>query len=135
MKKTAFLFFLLLLVLLACGNAFAAKQTLHLEWSYDTSLPNLAGYYVYQDGGLIDDVDDPSQLAVDIDVEAEAGEHFFTLSAYDNDGNESAQSEPYLVTIEESDLLPAPLIKKATVTITFDAEGNIESVVIQGARQ
>ena len=78
----------------ALANTF---RTLHLEWSYNTSLPGLAGYRFYHNGAFFGEIDNASYLAADLDVWLTDGTNSFTLTAFDVDGNESAPSAPFLV--------------------------------------
>ena len=87
------------------------EKVLHIEWSYDTSLPNLGGYRLYQDGVQIYEITPYSKLAGDYNVIIPmTGAVAYTLTAWDINGNESVQSEPYYVWPAQvrPDLFPAP---------------------------
>ena len=70
-----------------------------MEWSYDTSLPGLEGYRIYHNEAFFGEINGPSFLAADIDVWLTEGINSFTMTAFDVDGNESAQSDPYLIEV------------------------------------
>ncbi|HHK60445.1 MAG TPA: cadherin repeat domain-containing protein [Desulfobacterales bacterium] len=91
---------------------------MHIEWQYDTSLPGLAGFRIYQDGQLIHEIPDPSTLAADITVTF-SGDAAFTMTAYDTDGVESPPSDPYLV--RYSDINTAPQASGGSFTVAEDA--------------
>lgn len=100
-----FLSFLLVGEVSAC--TYWNPRTLHVEWSYDTSVPGLAGYRIYQDGNLILEIGGPDILSADVyELCLYPGGNYFTMTAYDDNGNESEQSEPYEVI--------APLWEKMT---------------------
>ncbi|MEW6429107.1 MAG: PKD domain-containing protein [Thermodesulfobacteriota bacterium] len=83
----------------------AVEKNLHVEWAYDTSLPGLAGYKIYQEGNAqpVHTVPDPAQLSADFSVTFATDTASFTMTAYDAQGIESPHSAPYTVT------LPSPL--------------------------
>ncbi len=101
------------------SRATAGVKNMHIEWQYDTSLPGLAGFRIYQDGQLIHQVPDPSALAADITVTF-TGDATFTMTAYDTDGVESPPSEPYLV--RYSDVNTAPQAAGGSFTLAEDGE-------------
>ena len=100
------------------SGAEAAVKNMHIEWQYDTSLPGLAGFRIYQDGQLIHEIPDPSTLAADITVTF-SGDAAFTMTAYDTDGVESPPSDPYLV--RYSDINTAPQASGGSFTVAEDA--------------
>ena len=100
------------------SGAEAAVKNMHIEWQYDTSLPGLAGFRIYQDGQLIHEIPDPSILAADITVTF-SGDAAFTMTAYDTDGVESPPSDPYLV--RYSDINTAPQASGGSFTVAEDA--------------
>jgi len=74
----------------------AVTKTLHIEWAYDTSFPDLAGYRIYQDGIEVLEISEPATLAADVTLLLENPlTSLITMTAFDRFGNESAQSEPY----------------------------------------
>ncbi len=100
-----FPFLLLGLCLFIAMPAEAAVKTMHIEWDYDTTLPGLAGYRIYQDGVMIHQVTDPTILTADITVTF-TGDSNFTMTAFDTDGIESAHSDPYLVAYSDINTPP-----------------------------
>lgn len=78
------------------GTAASSIQ-IDLTWSEsnDTGGSGLAGYNVYRDGALIAT---PLDTFYSITGLSAATEYVFTVSAYDNAGNESVQSSPVAVT-------------------------------------
>ncbi len=116
------LFFLLLAMLFAgIAPASAAVKNMHIEWQYDTSLPGLAGFRIYQDGVMIHEVPDPTALAADITVTF-VGDANFTMTAFDTDGVESVHSDPYLV--RYSDINTAPQANDGSYTVAEDGVVN-----------
>lgn len=81
----------------------AESKSLHIEWSYDTSLPGLAGYRIYKDGVPVKTVDDKRLLSTDFVVDMNIGQNNFTMTAFDAVGMESPHSDPFPVVI-----LPGP---------------------------
>jgi hypothetical protein len=83
----------------------AVTKTLHIEWAYDTSFPDLAGYRIYQDGIQVLEISDPFALAADVTLLLEnPSTSLITMTAFDVYGQESAPSEPYpLAQAEDSD--------------------------------
>jgi len=74
----------------------ATIRTFHFEWSYDTSLPYLAGYRIYQDGQLVLQVSNPKTLAAEIALEVQdPPTSVLTMTVYDVWGRESAPSAGY----------------------------------------
>ncbi len=72
------------------------SEQLHFQWSYDISLPGLAGYLIYQDAQRLLTINDPTTLATDYTVDVKPGTTvIFTMTAFDVNGKESAISAPY----------------------------------------
>lgn len=114
-------FLVILLVLLAAmtaATADAMEKNLHIEWSYDTTLPGLAGYKIYQDGALVQTVSNPALLATDVTITITA-DTSFTMTAFDTDNVESPQSAPYLV--KYSEVNAAPQAASINITLNEDA--------------
>lgn len=109
-------------------------RDLHLEWSYDTSLQGLAGYRIYHNGAFLVEIDDPYSLTADLEVLLIDGTNNFTMTAFDMEGKESAQSEPYLVdsqpTNQDENQLPTASIQadvvsgEAPLVVSFDGKGS-----------
>ena len=105
------------LALSLCSPVSAAVKNMHIEWQYDTSLPGLAGFRIYQNGTLIHEIADPTALTADITVTF-TGDATFTMTAFDTDGLESPPSEPYLV--RYSDINTAPQIAAGNYAVAED---------------
>lgn len=107
-----------------CGLIFpgssqaAIQKTIHIQWSYDTSQPGLAGYRIYQDNQLLQEIDDPQQLSADLVASFTTASASFTMTAFDTSGNESAPSSPYVVTLDSSVTSPVATIAADTLTGT-----------------
>jgi len=90
---------LLLTVALTCHclpSYAAVAKTLHIEWSYDTSFPDLAGYRIYRNGMQVLEINNPAILAADVTLVLEnPPASSITMTAFDVFGHESAPSEPY----------------------------------------
>lgn len=74
----------------------AVSKTVHIQWSYNTSTPNLAGYRIYQDGVRVLEIDNPATTAVDVTLTlGNTTTSYITMTAIDLLGDESAPSAPY----------------------------------------
>ncbi|MEW6429109.1 MAG: Ig-like domain-containing protein [Thermodesulfobacteriota bacterium] len=109
---------LALLPAMTATDAAALEKNLHIEWSYDTSLPGLAGYKIYQDGNLVQTVANPALLATDVTITITADTNF-TMTAFDSENLESPQSAPYL--IRYSEINAAPQAAPINITLNEDA--------------
>ncbi len=115
----------------------AVEKTLHVEWEYDTSLPGLAGYNIYQDGALVFTVTDPQLLTADFTATFLSDTAVFTMTAFDVDGNESPPSDPYTVTLPPGsstapqdappmpDFTATPRSGDAPLEVRFDGSGSV----------
>lgn len=131
LKNLSFIFlFVGLLVLFPSPAQADTLKTLQLQWSYDTSLPGLAGYRIYHDGAFLDEVDDPTAQSVTLDVWLTDGTNNFTMTAFDVDGNESAQSAPYSIDNTLANQPPTAVIQadilsgNAPLTVAFGGTGS-----------
>lgn len=134
--KAIFAFLSLTALLIPAGSSGSISRLLHFEWSYDTSLPQLAGYTVYHNGVPIVNVFDPTALMIDSAVILESGTNSFTMTAFDGTGNESPHSAPYVLEVPPEDgfgnMLPLPKIKasgtngEAAFNVEFDAGESID---------
>lgn len=132
---------LILCVLSAPVGAAVYKQ-INFEWEYDTTLPELAGYILYQDDQLLHTIQDPTALSVDLSVGLVPGQRTsFSMKAFDVNGNESALSAPYILdvpsAVENNNFLPivvaslsttsgdAPLAIEMTAAGSTDFDGTI----------
>ncbi|MEJ2690416.1 MAG: thrombospondin type 3 repeat-containing protein [Deltaproteobacteria bacterium] len=76
----------------------AVAKTLHIEWSYDTSIPGLAGYRIYQNGVRVLEIQNPAAQAADVTLMlSDPPTSIITMTAFDTLGQESAPSAPYPV--------------------------------------
>lgn len=144
-RKICCLTLAFLLGLGAPTGAFAAVlSTVQFEWSYDTTLPGLMGYTIYQEGQPIVNINDPSALSSLQDVYLETGqENIFTITAYDNLGNESNPSAAIIVDVPAEDPSgnvppvavselstvsgPAPLLVDMSGSKSIDYDGTVVS--------
>ncbi len=77
------------------NNVYAVLRQVDISWSYDSNaVPNLAGFRIYHENAYLCDASNPAlrQLSCTVDVTEENNE--FTMTAVDDDGNESAHSQP-----------------------------------------
>jgi len=133
----AFKFLLVCFFLVSPAISYASVvKSIHFEWGYDTALPNLAGYTLYRNNQAILEIRDPSALSIDYDVSIEGGTNIFTMTAFDQAGNRSAPSEPYIIEIPPEDgsgnILPLAQIQasfntgEAPLIVDFDAGGSVD---------
>lgn len=135
-KKTSSLILALSLLLIPVTVYGSVSQSLHFEWSYDTTLPDLAGYTIYQNGHPIFDVNDPTVLRTDWTATLESGINSFTITALDVFGNTSAHSAPYIIDVPPADangnippvadLQASQISGDLPLTIDFDGTGSID---------
>ncbi len=143
LKMWAIFFFVLVWSAATPAMATVYKR-INFEWEYDTDLPGLAGYILYQNGRYLQTIDDPAVLSVDLNIGLTPGEiTVFTMKAFDVNGNESAMSAPYRLevpaAVENNNFLPtarlgvsalsgtAPLPVQFTATGSTDFDGAITS--------
>ncbi|MGV1098226.1 PKD domain-containing protein [Thiovibrio sp. JS02] len=115
----------------------AILQPLHMEWSYQTLPPGLAGYNIYQNGQLIGTFQDPALFFADLNVYLETGQqNSFTVTGVDAYGGESTPSAPYIVDVPAEDdngnVPPIPSLKlsstsgDAPLILDCDAAGSYD---------
>jgi hypothetical protein len=135
--RKAFLVTVTLNVLLAPASCLGSvNQLLRFSWSYDTSVPDLAGYILYQNSIPIADVHDPTALDIDQEVILESGTNSFTMTAFDGTGNESPHSVPYVIEVPREDasgnipplarIQPSATLGEASFFVDFDAAGSLD---------
>ena len=119
----------------------AVEKNLHIEWQYDTTLPGLAGYNIYQDGTLVFTVTDPTLLNTDFTTTFTSDTAVFTMTAFDVNGVESPPSDPYTVTLDATadnasapqdappmpDFVATPRLGDAPLTVQFDGSASTAS--------
>lgn len=135
---------LLFLLCVASPSSAAILSTIKFEWSYDTTLPGLSGYTIYQESQPIANIPDPYALSAELDVYLEVGaENAFTITAYDNLGNVSTPSPPHSFFVPPADETgnippvakltisslsgPAPLTVDVSASKSIDYDGIITS--------
>lgn len=106
-------FFIFLNLLFPGSSRADIQKSIHIEWSYDTSVSGLAGYRIYQDGNLVQEIDNPLQSSTDLVAFFTSATSSFAMTAFDSAGNESAPSQPYVITLD-------PSITSLTASITAD---------------
>lgn len=131
-----------LLAVLPVGMATRAEaavvyKQINFQWQYDTDLPELAGYVLYQDGRYLQEIHDPAVLSTYLSVGLTPGRStLFTMRAIDRHGNQSAMSAPYRldvpVAVENNNFLPQPrltlstMVGNAPLVINFSAQGSTD---------
>jgi len=134
-RKTLITIWTLAVLALFSSPAFGqVERVVHFEWAYDSTVPNLAGYILYQDGVQVSEVTDPAEQSMDLDLVLNEGTNTFTISAVDIDGHESLQSEPYYLDVPPeapasnqlplADIAVSSTAGTAPLTITLDASGS-----------
>jgi len=135
-KMYAVLVFALISAISSPALATVYKQ-INFEWEYDTTLPELAGYILYQDNQHLHTINDSTSLTIDLSVGLEPGQTTaFTMKAFDINGNESALSAPYSLdvpsAVEGNNFLPTILANHsamsgdAPLTVEFSAVGSTD---------
>jgi PKD repeat protein len=136
-KRWVVLFFMLLMISSTQAMAATVYKQINFQWEYDTNLPELAGYILYQNGRYLHTIHDPAALSVDLSVGLTPGKTtIFTMKAFDENGNESAMSAPYRLevpaAVENNNFLPKPLLSMsamsgdAPLAIEFTADGSTD---------
>jgi len=101
MKRLLYLIFFLMISLSGFG-----QRPLKLMWSPSTDNVGVAGYCVWVDGVRLDSTEN---TYYDFGV-MQPGEYLLTVSAYDAAGNESAQSEPLIVSVADVTVPEVPVL-------------------------
>jgi len=100
-------------VLVLSKTAFAEEFTMHFEWEYATTYPNMKGFKIYTKGQSLPTIDipDPAKRTIDKALMIAPAGTCFIMTAYDDKGVESKKSLEYCVTHPP----PSPAIKKISV--------------------
>ena len=70
----------------------AGAQNMQIEWEYPTPPADLAGFRLYVDSNMVQEMAMPTARSWSGPVMLEEGSHAFNLTAYDTAGHESAYS-------------------------------------------
>jgi PKD repeat protein len=125
-------------------SAAAVLSRIQFEWVYDTNQPGLMGYLVYQDNQPIININTPQTLSTELDVYLVTGQqNSFTITAYDNLGNESAPSATFIIDVPPEETTgnippvasidisavngPAPLTVDVSASNSIDFDGTLIS--------
>lgn len=102
MRSCFILVFLLISAISTSALATVSKE-LHFKWSYDLSIPEIAGYKIYQEGQTISTINEYTTLGVALNVALKTDQaNTFTITAFDVGGVESAPSAPLVVDLRTS---------------------------------
>lgn len=113
-------------------------KRINFEWQYDTDLPGLAGYILYQNGRYLQTIYDPAVLSIDLSVGLEPGKTVvFTMKAFDENGNESALSSPFRLkvptAVKKNNFLPTVVFHSSALSgaapleeVEFTAKGSTD---------
>jgi len=136
LKMWAIFFFVLVWSFSTLAMATVYKR-INFEWEYDTDLPGLAGYILYQNGRYLQTIHDPAVLSIDLNIGLTPGKTtIFTMKAFDVNGNESAMSAPYRLevpaAVENNNFVPtarlgvSALSGAAPLPVQFTAKGSTD---------
>jgi PKD repeat protein len=99
MLRSILYFFVVLPILAALSTpicAGAATRSIHVEWGYTPpSVPEVAGFKLYQEGAFACQTLKPATTSMDCTVPLTKATTRFTLTALFNDGTESPHSTPF----------------------------------------
>lgn len=99
----AVVFFILASVCSVPWSWAAERKTIHAEWNYAASGPQLAGFRLYQNGKSVCETHDPAARSLDCEVAiATPPPYFYSMKAFDRHGNESAPSAIYSLGLSNS---------------------------------
>lgn len=87
---------LVLIFCLSAGISYGYEQKLEFTWSYFSPI-DLAGFKIYQDDIMIADIPDPDTRVLLGTFEVTGASQAYTITAYDQGGQESPKSGPYSV--------------------------------------
>jgi len=119
-------------------SAFAAVyKQINFEWEYDSNVPDLAGYVLYQNGRYLQTIHNPTVQSIDLSVGLTPGKaEVFTMKAFDENGNQSAFSPPYRIKVPASvkgnNFLPTAILRpsilagKAPLSLQLSAAGSAD---------
>jgi PKD repeat protein len=101
----------------------AVYKTINFEWEYDSTVPELAGYILYQNGRYLQTIHNPTVRSIDLSVGLTPGKaEAFTIKAFDENGNESAFSPSYRLrvpgAVKGNNFLPTAVLHPSTLTGT-----------------
>ncbi|KAF0189868.1 MAG: PKD domain-containing [Desulfobulbaceae bacterium] len=102
--------------------AFAAVyKQINFEWEYDSTVPELAGYILYQNGRYLQTIHNPTVQSIDLSVGLTPGKsEAFTMKAFDENGNESAFSPSYRLKVPAAvvgnNFLPTAILRPSTLS-------------------
>ncbi|MCK5405102.1 MAG: PKD domain-containing protein, partial [Desulfobulbaceae bacterium] len=137
LKKICCVIVSLSLVLLPTASFAELARQVRVEWSYDTSMPDLAGYNFYQNGAHIAAISDPTALWADLNVILETGaSNIFTMTAFDTAYVETPHSGEYIIDVppedETGNVLPlakfnvSEISGEAPFAVDFDAAPSVD---------
>lgn len=99
----------------------AVYKTINFEWEYDSNVPELAGYTLYQNGRYLQTIHNPTVRSIDLSVGLTPGKaEAFTIKAFDENGNESAFSPSYRLrvptAVKGNNFLPTAILRTSTLS-------------------
>lgn len=99
----------------------AVYKKINFEWEYDSTVPELAGYILYQNGQYLQTIHNPTVRSIDLSVGLTPGKaEAFTMKAFDENGNESAFSPSYRLkvpaTVKGNNFLPTAILRTSTLS-------------------
>ncbi len=123
---------ILLSIFILPVTASAIPRVIHVEWQYQYSGNNLAGFRLYHGNDLACAIADPNATSMDCSVDVPDGESLFTLTSYFQDGTESPPSAPisYVFSSTLKAVLTADvLIGESPLTVAFDASSSTGNIL------
>lgn len=99
----------------------AVYKKINFEWEYDSNVPELAGYILYQNGRYLQTIHNPTVRSIDLSVGLTPGKaEDFTVKAFDENGNESAFSPSYRLrvpsAVQGNNFLPKAILRTSTLS-------------------
>ena len=91
----------------------------HIEWEYPTDIQGLSHFEVIKDGSIVA-TPAITERAADLPLDYHIGSNTFTMTAVDDEGNKSLESDPFILTAEVTDVLIKP--SGLNITIQFEAQ-------------
>lgn len=119
---------ILILPVLASAN----PRVIHVEWQYQYSGNNLAGFRLYHGNNLACETADPNATSMDCSVDVPDGESLFTLTSYFKDGTESPPSAPfpYVFSSVLKAVLSADVLKGTSpLAVAFNANSSTGNIL------
>lgn len=123
---------ILLSILILPVLASANPRVIHVEWQYQYSGNNLAGFRLYHGNDLACETADPNATFMDCSVDVPDGESLFTLTSYFKDGTESPPSSPfpYFFSSVLKAVLSADVLKGTSpLTVAFNANSSTGNIL------